>query len=51
MDTVIYILCALCVGCCWLGRRKLALIFFAVSFLFAIAWFIHHLTSPLSISL
>ncbi|RDI48857.1 DUF5993 family protein [Aquicella lusitana] len=51
MMAVIFILLFLAVVLAWFGARRLSSYFFIVTFVISIAWFFHHVTSTLGLSL
>jgi hypothetical protein len=49
---VLIFLMALCgVGAAWFGYRSTALYFYVITLLISVGWFLHHVTTRLSIQL
>lgn len=51
MMAVIFILLLIATVLAWIGFRQAAIVWFALSMLLSIIWFIHHITEHLAIQL
>ncbi|UYN95160.1 MAG: hypothetical protein KIT25_24640 [Enhydrobacter sp.] len=51
MTTLIFLVLGIALLTAVAGRRDVATVLFALSFVGSVAWFVHHLTDPLTVFL